>query len=160
LVRQEDEGNSDGRSDAQLLASVDNDPDAFAVFYERHVAAIDGYVLRLTANEEVTFDMTTEIFATALRSSGRLRLRRRKTREWLLGIADETLAYSYYYGGVKDTARRRLGVPVHAASEDDWEAVADRIRNASDGPLRRVATLGAPVSIRGALSRRLSREPQ
>jgi RNA polymerase sigma-70 factor (ECF subfamily) len=157
-VKREGEGDADGRSDAELLAAVDADPEAFAVFYERHVRAVFVHLAHLTASEGVALELTTEAFATALQRSGRLRRRRgAASREWLTDIAEDALAYSYRSGGVKDTARRKLGMSIEPCSDEDWEAVADRIRGATDGPLHVVARNGASTSIRGALSRRIFR---
>jgi DNA-directed RNA polymerase specialized sigma24 family protein len=157
LVKREGDGGTDGRSDADLLARVDSDPDAFALFYERHVNAVFGYLAQLTGNHDVALELTTEVFALALRRSSRFKRRRSDARTWLLAIAEETLALSYRAGAIKDTARRKLGVPVEPCTKEDWDAVAARIRTAADGPLRRVASIGGATSLKGALTRRISR---
>jgi DNA-directed RNA polymerase specialized sigma24 family protein len=154
-VKQEGEGRPDGRSDAELLASVDGDPAAYGVFYERHATPIFGYLLHLTRNDDVALEMTAEVFATALHRSRRLRRRKEVPRKWLLQIAAETLADSYRDGGIKDSARRKLGVPVEPRHEE-WAVVAERISSAKDGPLAELAR--RRTSIRDLLRRTSARE--
>ena len=52
------------RTDDELLSS--DDPEAFGVFYDRHVRALLGYFARRTRDPEVAADLTAETFASAL----------------------------------------------------------------------------------------------
>jgi DNA-directed RNA polymerase specialized sigma24 family protein len=58
-------------SDAQLLASTDSDPEAFARFYERHEVLVVGYLMRRVRDPETAADLTAEVFAAALESASR-----------------------------------------------------------------------------------------
>ncbi len=51
-------------TDDELLSS--NDPEAFGVFYDRHVKALLGYFARRTYDAEEAADLTAETFASAL----------------------------------------------------------------------------------------------
>ena len=52
------------RTDDELLSS--DDPEAFGVFYDRHVKSLLGYFARRTREPEVAADLTAETFASAL----------------------------------------------------------------------------------------------
>jgi DNA-directed RNA polymerase specialized sigma24 family protein len=56
-------------TDAQLLASVDSDPDAFVRFYERHETLVIGYLMRRVGDPEAAADLTAEVFAAALEAA-------------------------------------------------------------------------------------------
>lgn len=141
-------------SDAALLATVNDQPEAFGAFYERHAEAVLSYLLRLTANEDAALDLTTEVFATALRRSRRFRKQGTPSaRQWLIDIAIETLAISYRLRTVKDSARRKLGVSVGHCGPEDWAQVESRISNATSGPLYDVAKYGKNDASKRSLRR-------
>jgi hypothetical protein len=50
----------DERSDDDLLAATRAEPEAFAVFYRRHVAALLAYFARRTRDAELAADLTAE----------------------------------------------------------------------------------------------------
>ena len=56
----------DERSDDDLLAATRAEPEAFAVFYRRHVQALLAYFARRTRDAELAADLTAETFAAAL----------------------------------------------------------------------------------------------
>lgn len=154
-MKSEGSGGRQELSDPDLLASIDGDPDAFGVFYERHVKAVLGMVWRAVRNDNVALEVTTEVFAKALKLSSRPRARKHASRKWLIGIAIETLAISYRTHRVEDRVRRKLGVPVGRYSEEDWAGVEERIRNATSGPLYDAANFGGGASVASALRRRV-----
>src|SRR3954453_14282677 len=51
-------------TDAELLGS--DDPEAFGLFYDRHVKALLGYFARRTYDPEEAADLTAETFPSAL----------------------------------------------------------------------------------------------
>ena len=57
---------TDERTDEELLAAVRREPEAFGIFYRRHVTALLGYFLRRTRDAELAADLTAETFAAAL----------------------------------------------------------------------------------------------
>jgi RNA polymerase sigma factor (sigma-70 family) len=101
---------TDPRSDEALLAAARSEPEAFAVFYRRHVRALIGYFLRRTRDAELAADLTAETFAAALDGCHRFRPERGPAVGWLYGIARRQLANAHRRGAVEDRARRRLGM--------------------------------------------------
>lgn len=97
--------------DADLLHLTGRDPEAFGAFYRRHVAAVLAYARRRTGSPELALDLTAEVFAAALESSGRYQPGDEGgAGPWLYGIARHKLADSVRRGVIEDRARRRLGM--------------------------------------------------
>jgi RNA polymerase sigma-70 factor, ECF subfamily len=74
-------------ADEELMVLVDaKDPDAFAVFYDRHGGA--GYSLahRVVGDSAAAEDVTQEAFLSIWRSSARYDPARGSVRSWTLGI--------------------------------------------------------------------------
>jgi RNA polymerase sigma-70 factor (ECF subfamily) len=95
-------------SDAQLLAAVDSDADAFSVFYKRHERMIVGFLMRRVRDPEVAADLTAEVFAAALEAAGRYSPSGVSAAPWLLAIAHNKLVSSVRRGQVEETARRQV----------------------------------------------------
>jgi RNA polymerase sigma factor (sigma-70 family) len=116
----------DRRSDQQLLAlTVTTEPDAFTVFYERHVDVVLAYLRRRTSSAEAAADLMAETFAAAL-------LALHATTEpltievpvaWLLGIARNKLYESYRRGKVEAAAREKLGLEPLVLDDGDLALV-------------------------------------
>src|ERR687894_2211648 len=100
----------DRRSDEGLLQAVPQEPEAFAVFYRRHVTPLLGYFLRRTRDPELAADLTAETFAAALDGAHRFDPARGPAVGWLYGIARRRLADAQRRGAVEDRARRRPGM--------------------------------------------------
>lgn len=75
---------ADHRSDAELLATTGFEPEAFGVFYRRHVKPVLAYTLSRTRRPELAADLTAEVFALALEQRERFDPRRGPARAWLL----------------------------------------------------------------------------
>ena len=73
------------RTDDELLCS--DDPEAFGVFYDRHVKALLGYFARRTRDPEVAADLTAETFASALVARRRFKPDGPPAAAWLFAIA-------------------------------------------------------------------------
>jgi RNA polymerase sigma factor (sigma-70 family) len=101
---------SDPRTDGELLVATTSDPEAFAVFYRRHVRGVLGFFRRRVASAEVALDLTAETFAAALEASPRYELRPEPARGWLYGIAWNKLHEAQRHGCAEDTVRRALGM--------------------------------------------------
>lgn len=84
------------------------DPDAFGVFYRRHVRDVYAYLRRRTPSVEVAFDLTAEAFAAALQSVERYEPRPEPARAWLFAIVRNVLSESRRRSAVEDKARRAL----------------------------------------------------
>jgi DNA-directed RNA polymerase specialized sigma24 family protein len=98
------------RSDEELLRAAGAEPEAFAVFYRRHVRALSAYFWRRTRDAETTADLTAETFAAALDGCARFDPARGPAIGWLYGIAHRQLGTLARRGAVERRARRRLGM--------------------------------------------------
>jgi RNA polymerase sigma-70 factor (ECF subfamily) len=108
----------DARTDAELLAATARDPEAFGIFYRRHVDWVLGYLGRRVDSPEVAADLAAESFAAALISLPRFDPLRGQPAAWLFGIVVHHLARHRRRGGVEARARRRLGIGALPAVED------------------------------------------
>ncbi len=114
---------ADQPDDEAILAALDAAPEAYAVFYRRHVAGLLGYFLRRTRDPELAADLCAETFAAALDGAHRFDPARGPAVAWLYGIARRLLAHAQRRGAVEDRARRRLGM----APLDLTDAALERI---------------------------------
>jgi RNA polymerase sigma factor (sigma-70 family) len=113
----------DARSDEDLLAASRAEPDAFAVLYRRHVAALLAYFMRRTRDAELAADLTAETFAAALDGAHRFRAGKGPAAAWLYGIARRQLSHALRRGAVEDRARRRLGMAPLTLTDEAIERV-------------------------------------
>lgn len=114
-------------TDAALLAAVAQEPEAFGVFYRRHVDAVLAYLLSRTRQPELAADLCAEVFAAALERSDRFDERRGPARAWLFAMAGSRLIDAIRRGQVEDRARRRLGIPPRALTDRDLERIEELI---------------------------------
>jgi RNA polymerase sigma factor (sigma-70 family) len=114
-------------SDGELLAATADDPEAFGSFYRRHVRAVLAYLLSRTRNAELAADLCMETFARALERSDRFDSRRGPARAWLFAMANSLMVDSLRRGRVEDRARRRLGIPPRALTDEDLERVEELV---------------------------------
>ena len=118
----------DRRSDSQLLAlAVSSEPEAFTVFYQRHVDVVLAYLRRRTPSPEAAADLMAETFAAAL-----LALHTNVEADdievpaaWLLGIARNKLFESYRRGRIEAAARERLGLEPLVLDDSDLALVEE-----------------------------------
>lgn len=104
------EGSPDPRTDGELLAATVTDPEAFAVFYRRHIRGVLSFFRRRVPSAELAFELTAETFAAALEATPRYQPRPEPARGWLYGIAWSKLHESRRRGHADDAARRGLGM--------------------------------------------------
>ena len=118
----------DRRSDKRLLAlAVSTEPEAFTVFYQRHVDVVLAYLRRRTPSPEAAADLMAETFAAAL-----LALHTSIEPDeievpaaWLLGIARNKLFESYRRGRIEAAARERLGLEPLVLDDADLALVEE-----------------------------------
>ena len=126
-------------SDEQLLAAaLDDDGDAFALFYARYERPVVAFFVRAVARGDLAADLTAEVFAAALESLERFDPALGGAGAWLFGIARNVLARSRERGRVEDRARRRMGMGVLAL---DDEAI-ERIEASADSEVGALTLLG------------------
>jgi RNA polymerase sigma factor (sigma-70 family) len=121
-------------SDQRLLEGIAaRDPDAFRVFYRRHLAVIVSFLVRESKDAELAADLAAEVFAGAMIAAGRYRAEYDTAVPWLLGIARNILGTSRRRGRVDDEARRRLGLRVLELDEVDLERVEAMVDSGREG---------------------------
>ena len=119
------------RDDQLLAAFVRGDPDAFVVFYRRHLASILAFFLRRTGDPELTADLSAEVFAAALVAARRYQSGKEPALAWLYGIAAHKLADSRRRGRVEARARQRLALEPLVIEDDDIARI-DRLAATAD----------------------------
>ena len=135
-------GAPDPRTDGELLIATATDPEAFALFYRRHVRGVLSFFRRRTSSAELAFDLTAETFAAALEASPRYEPRPEPARGWLYGIAWNKLHEAHRRGQADDAARRILGMDPITLTDDGIARIESQ---ASGGAaLRLLETLPAP----------------
>jgi RNA polymerase sigma-70 factor (ECF subfamily) len=113
-------GTGTSRDDASLLRNARRDPEAFGVFYRRHIAAVHAKFARAVGDEQVSLDLTAEVFARALERVHAFRgVRTESAAAWIHAIADRLLLDYYRSGGVADRAVRRLAIQAPVVDEYD-----------------------------------------
>jgi len=110
-------------TDDELLARTANDSEAFGELYDRHVRAVLAELRRRGVATQDALDMTAEVFAAALVASRRYRPGEAPARAWLLGIARNKLAHRHRRAATETAARRKLGIPRLAFSDEALERV-------------------------------------
>ena len=140
--------------DEAILARLDGEPDAFAGFYRRHVAALYEHFLSRTNDPGRAAALCAETFAAALDAAHRFDASRGTAEAWLYAIAGRQLAHAEPRAAAGERSRRRLGMaPLELgdgfAAELEEELVA-AARYRAQRRRQRVALPRMPV--RGALA--------
>lgn len=111
-------------SDAELLSAISaRDGAAFGVFYRRHLPVVLAFLLRQTADREVTGDLAAEVFAAVLLSASGYQTQGESAGPWVIGIARKKWLMSLRRGRVDARARRRLGFDQVAFEDGDLERI-------------------------------------
>jgi RNA polymerase sigma-70 factor (ECF subfamily) len=100
----------DARTDDDLLLDTPDHPEAFGIFYRRHVDAVLAFFRARTGDPELAADLMAETFAAALLAAPRFKPRKEPAVAWLFTIARRKLIDSWRRGRVEDAARRKLGL--------------------------------------------------
>ena len=148
----------DERSDDDLLAATRTEPEAFAVFYRRHVEALLAYFARRTRDAELAADLTAETFAAALAGAHRHRPDKGPAVAWLYGIARRQLAHAARKGAVEDRARRRLGMAPLQLTDEALERVEALATADASAALIREGLEALPADQREAVLARVLEE--
>jgi RNA polymerase sigma-70 factor (ECF subfamily) len=115
--------------DSSLLLRSAVEPTAFTHFYRRNRDDILAWLYSRTFDAEVAADLAAEVFATVIEQRSRFDPARGPARAWLWGIASVQLRQWHREGQAAERARRRLGMPVLAVSDEATayvEALIDR----------------------------------
>jgi RNA polymerase sigma factor (sigma-70 family) len=100
----------DAPTDEKLLHDTPENPEAFGIFYRRHVDAVLSFFRVRTGDPELAADLMAETFAAALIAAPRFKPRKEPAVAWLFTIARRKLIDSWRRGRVEDAARRKLGL--------------------------------------------------
>lgn len=96
--------------DEAILASLDGEPDRFAVLFRRHVEELHDWLLSRTHDAREAAELCAETFAAALEDAHRYDSGNGPPDRWLYAIARRLLADAQRRGVVSQRARRRLGL--------------------------------------------------
>lgn len=140
-------------NDEELLSS--DDPEAFGMFYDRHVRTLLGFFARRTGDPETAADLTAETFASAIVARQRYVAGEAPAVAWLFTIARRRLADYHRRGRVEDRARRSLAMERRALTADDADVIRLLAEDAAGALLaglpadQRAAVAGHVVDGRG-----------
>ncbi|MEO3978619.1 sigma-70 family RNA polymerase sigma factor [Streptomyces sp. CAU 1734] len=107
--------------DAEVVAQSLEQPDVFAVLYDRHASEIHRYALR-RLGESAAEDIMAETFLIAFRNRRRYDPARRSARPWLYGIAAKLI------GGHRRREERALRALARTGVDplaESWSARSD-----------------------------------
>ncbi|MEA2295617.1 MAG: hypothetical protein QOE86_3256 [Solirubrobacteraceae bacterium] len=109
-------------SDEGLLTA--GTPEAFGIFYDRHVRAVLAYFARRTHDPEIAADLTAETFASALVARKRFRGGGPPAAAWLFTIASRRLADYRRKGTVDGRIRRSLAMERRPIGAEDARMIS------------------------------------
>lgn len=116
------------RGDEPLLSVAD--------VYDEHAAGLLRWFQSRTYSSEVAAELCAETFAVLIESQDRFDPERGSAGAWLWGIGRNLLRRYLATQAVEDRARRRMSLSTPVVSDDDLDAVDDRLDAARlGGPL-------------------------
>lgn len=126
-------------TDADLIAAVGHDKNAFAVLYDGHATQLYRYAYPRVGREAAE-DVVAETFLAAFRSIGRYDTSRADARPWLFAIATKELARYHR----KERARYRALVKAASQpAEDEFAELVDSHVSAGAASRALAASLAA-----------------
>jgi RNA polymerase sigma factor (sigma-70 family) len=153
----------DSAGEYELLRASVNEPAAYEELYRRHAAGMRRWLAGQLGEVSTANELLAETFA-----AGWLGRRRfsggddRAALGWLYGIARNLLHQHYKRGRIESKARKRLGMRIEVAAEDESEAVLSRAdASAASEHLNRAfesLSSGQRVAVNGRVVRELSYE--
>jgi RNA polymerase sigma factor (sigma-70 family) len=113
-----------GQTDAEVIAGSLDDPERFAVIFDRHAGEIHRYAAR-RLGQQAAADVVSDVFLAAFRNRRRYQPGRNDARPWLYGIATKVISQQLRADG----RRAHLLAAVAAAPPDEFAAddIGDRI---------------------------------
>jgi len=122
---------------ASLLVRAQEDPRAYAAFYDAYSDRVLRFLARRVFDPEVAIDLMSETFAKVLER--RMQFRGESAAEeqgWLFAIARTELSHYWRSGRVERAALERFAVNVPELDADEFERIeALAGLNSLDGPL-------------------------
>ena len=117
-------GDTSRASDAEIIAGSLDDPERFAVIFDRHADEIYRYTAR-RLGQQAAADAVSEVFLAAFRNRGRYQPSRGDARPWLYGIATKVVGQQLRADGRR--ANLLAVVPVSPPAEFPAEEIGDRV---------------------------------
>jgi RNA polymerase sigma-70 factor (ECF subfamily) len=145
-------------SDAELVAAAVRDPQAFGLFYDRHVTAILRYLHRRTDSVETAADLCAETFAAAFAQRSRFRDTGTSARPWLYAIARNQLGHYLRRRRVSDRHRKRLRIEPLALTSHELERVEQLVDAEPFRAEIRAALAQLPASLADAVLLRVGED--
>lgn len=112
-------------SDEELLLKSADAPDAFAIFYRRHVERVLRYFATRTDSAEQAADLMAETFASAFTAARRFRPGPEPPVAWLFTIAQRRLTDARRRGRIEHSARRRLALEPLVLDDADLQRIEE-----------------------------------
>lgn len=139
-------------TDQELLAATAaGDPEAFAMFWRRHVATVMAFGIHRCASSEDVADLVADTFLAAFRAAGRYRVQTATATPWLLGIATRLASNQQRrLARWRRANRRAAGEPPRFTGEE-YEAVEAAIDAARQAPHVQALLRAMPVGDRKVL---------
>jgi RNA polymerase sigma factor (sigma-70 family) len=100
----------DAEIDRELLRRARSEPEAFGVFYRRHIDWVLAFLARRIDEPEVVADLAAESFSAALIRSRRIDVTRIEPNAWLFGIVNNQVNAYWRRGKISRRAQKRLAV--------------------------------------------------
>ena len=107
-------------TDAEVIAGSLEEPERFAMIFDRHADEIHRYAARRLGQQPAA-DVVSDVFLAAFRNRGRYELSRADARPWLYGIATKVISQHLRSEG------RRAHLLAAVAAASPAEAAADDI---------------------------------
>ncbi len=140
--------------DEALLELALRSGEAFGVFYDRHHLSLLAVVRRRLGSTEVALDLTAEVFASALERCESFSSRGEgSAKAWLYAIARNKIIDLYRTGGAEDRARQALQMQPLIVTDEQLEALEQRLCTENTGALE--ALDGLPADERDAIAARV-----
>lgn len=120
-------------TDAEVIVASRDDPERFALIFDRHVHAVHRYVQRRIGPDRAD-DIVAETFAVAFQRRSLYDTNWPDARPWLLGIATNILRHEWRKERRQLRAFARSGTDPMARSSLEVDMVPDRVDAQAVGP--------------------------
>ncbi len=140
------------------MAAAVRDPEAFGLFYDRHVIAVLRFLYRRTDSVDTAADLCAETFAAAFAQRNRFRDAGSSARPWLYVIARNQLGHYLRRQRVSDRYRRKLGIEPLSLTEHEFDRVEELIDAEPFRAEIRAAVMQLPASLAEAVLLRVGQD--
>lgn len=89
------------------VSAIGHDPQAFTMFYETHLEAVQRFIARRVSDPHLAADLTADVFLAAIQSAHKYDPERGSGGAWLIGVA-RNVVNAEFRRAAKDRAATRL----------------------------------------------------